>query len=104
MEEQFITVFGDILSGKESPRRIRFAESPTNDESGFIVDCGRPLLSISSRIGMARFLESHPELIAVLSQMEVGDVAERDDRTDGCWWTIQDPKGMTRQSIHLPET
>lgn len=104
MEEQFITVFGEILSGKDSPRRVRFAEQPTDEDSGFIVDCGRPLTSIFSRIGKARFLDSHPELIAVLSQMEVGDVAERDDRTDGCWWTIQDQKGMTRQSIHLPET
>ena len=89
MDNQTIAVFGDILSGKDVPQRIVFEKTPTDDESGFIVDCGRLLETKMSVIGKSLFLDSHPELREVLARMQVGDVAVREDTTSDPQWRIK---------------
>lgn len=104
MDTQFILIFGDILSGGEQPRIIEFTKAPTADDSGFVVGSGHSVASKNGFIGKSTFLESHKELKEVFSRMQVGDVAERNDRTDGTFWNIKDKKGEIRHSIHVPET
>ena len=103
MEKQIITVFGDILSGKEEPQRVVFEKFPADDDSGFIVDCGRRLESKVGVILKNRFLDSHPELRDVLARMEVGDIAERVDVAGGSTWTIRDKNGVVRHPIEVLE-
>lgn len=98
MDKQIIWVAGDILSGRELPRRIEFVKSPTEDDSGFIVSCGHSLTSKMGYIGKAPFLVSHPELIKILEQMQVGDVAEKQDTTDGSQWIIKARNGVVRET------
>ena len=99
MNKQIISVFGDILSGMESPRRIEFARQPTDRDSGFIVGCGHFSESKMGFIGLEPFLSSHLELKEVLARMHVGDVAEKEETTDGPLWIIKDTNGVVRETI-----
>ncbi len=104
MDTQFICIFGDILSGKESPRRIEFVNAPTGDDSGFIVGCGHSVESLFGRIAKESFLASHPDLRKVFSRMQVGDVAEMEYTTTGSSWTITDKEGVVRYPAEGQDT
>ena len=101
MGNQFIRLFGDILSGKEPPKRICCVEYPTESDAGFIVDSGHSLSLRTECKGKEPFLDSHPELWEILSRMQVGDVAEREDTTNGPLWRIKDQNGVVRETIPL---
>lgn len=104
MEKQIICVLGDILSGKETPRRIEFDKPPTDEDSGIIVQNGHASSSVINSIGKSVFLASHPELETILARMLVGDTAEREDTTDGPLWSIKDSSGVVRETILLPSS
>ena len=103
MDNQFITLYGDLLSGNEIPERVKFVKFPTDEDSGLIVYCRHASESKMSQIGKSVFLDSHPELRHILTRMQVGDVAKREDTTDGPSWTIKDHGGAVRETVLLPD-